>query len=156
MPMSPAESEQNGGPVISQLQPSRGRLRFTEHAVTREQLGRCTARVELEWQGNDRAVGVAHGDAGRQGELRASAEATLRAIEKFTDGALTFDLAGVKVMRGFDADIVMVSVTLEQGGASQRLLGCHLAENDVMRGAVIATLHATNRLVGTFLAAKGQ
>src|SRR4051794_456751 len=111
-PMPPAEGEQPGGPVISQLQSSRGRLKFSDFSLAHDENGRCTARVALEWLGDERACGEVHGDAGRLGELRATADATLRAIERFTEGLLTFELVGVKVMRGFDADIVMVSVTL--------------------------------------------
>jgi hypothetical protein len=34
------------------------------------------------------------------------------------------------------------------------LLGCHLCEEDPLRGAVIATLQATNRVLGNAIATR--
>ena len=79
----------------------------------------------------------------------------LRAIEQFSDGSLRFELVGVKTMRAFDANIVVVSVLATLGGGpQQRLLGCHLAEDDPLRSAVVAVLHATNRVLGNFIATR--
>ena len=89
--------------------------------------------------------------------FRLAAEATLRAIEQFTAGALRFDLLGVKQMRAFDANVVIVSVVCTSGDEAsreRRLLGCHLAGDDSLRGAVIATLQATNRLLGNAIATR--
>jgi hypothetical protein len=62
---------------------------------------------------------------------------------------------GVKTMRAFDANIVIVSVLATHGGGpQQRLLGCHLAEDDPLRSAVVAVLHATNRVLGNFIATR--
>ena len=149
-----ADNEQPAGPFTSQLQASRERLRFKDFGLAPDGVGKCIARVALEWQGQEQAAGEARGESTPHGELRAAAEATLRAIERFADGKLAFEFAGVKAMRGFDADIIMVSVMLQRGGAPQRLLGCHLAEQDLPRGAAMATLHATNRIVASYLATR--
>jgi len=50
---------------------------------------------------------------------------------------------------------VIVSVLAAHGGGpQQRLLGCHLAEDDPLRSAVVAVLHATNRVLGNFIATR--
>lgn len=140
----------NGGP-------RRERLRFTRFAFERTPTARCSAEVELEYQPGDSVIGRAEGIATPLGDVRLAAEATLRAIEKFARGSLRFDLLGVKQMRAFDANVVIVSILcLEGHGREQerRLLGCHLAADDALRGAVIATLQATNRLIGNTIATR--
>jgi hypothetical protein len=110
--------------------------------------------VELEWLDDDRVVGKVEGMASAYGDLRLAADATLRAIETFSKGELEFELIGVKTMRAFDANVVIVSIQLKRGGEPQRLLGCHLADDDQLRGAVISTLQATNRVLGNFVATR--
>lgn len=141
-------------PIIGQSQLRRERLRFTRFAFTRTPNGRCAAEVELEWLDDDRVVGRVEGMASAYGDLRLAADATLRAIEAFSKGELEFELIGVKTMRAFDANVVIVSIQLKRGGESQRLLGCHLADDDQLRGAVISTLQATNRVLGNFVATR--
>ena len=57
-------------------------------------------------------------------------------------------------MRAFDANVVIVSVLFTQGEMQRRLLGCQLADEDPLRGAVVATLQATNRLLGNAIATR--
>ena len=135
-------------------EPRRSRLRFTKLQVERTPTARCTAIVELEWVEGDAVVGRADGVASPLGDLRVVAEATLRAIESFLRGAATMELIGVKTMRAFDANIVMVSVLANTAEGPRRLLGCNLSEEDVMRGTVIATLQATNRVLGNAIATR--
>ncbi|MCC6772646.1 MAG: hypothetical protein IT360_15740 [Gemmatimonadaceae bacterium] len=135
----------------------RERLRFTRFAFQRSPTARCCAEVELEYQPGDAVVGRAEGIATPLGDVRLAAEATLRAIEQFIQGSLRFDLLGVKQMRAFDANVVIVSILcIDQTGreSERRLLGCHLADDDVLRGTVIATLQATNRLLGNAIATR--
>lgn len=135
----------------------RERLRFTRFSFERTPTARCSAEVELEYQPGDSVVGRAEGIAAPLGDVRLAAEATLRAIERFARGTLRFDLLGVKQMRAFDANVVIVSVLCVSGeGRDQerRLLGCHLADEDPLRGAVIATLQATNRMLGNAIATR--
>jgi hypothetical protein len=146
--------EQLGEAVVLQSQLKRERLRFTNFVFQRSPSGRCHSEVELEWLDGERVVGRADGVTSPVGDLRIVAEAALRAIEEFSRGALRFELVGVKTMRAFDANIVIVSVISTGQGGPQRLLGCHLAEQDALRSAVVAILHATNRTLGNFIATR--
>ena len=139
----------------------RERLRFTRFSFERTPNARCAAEVELEYQPGDAVVGRAEGISAPLGDIRLAAEATLRAIEEFSRGTLRLELLGVKQMRAFDANVVIVSVQCVDGespngerGKERRLLGCHLAGEDPLRGAVIATLQATNRLLGNAIATR--
>jgi len=142
---------------LSLCQPRRERLRFTRFAFERTPTAHCSAEVELEYQPGDIVVGRAEGVAAPLGDLRLAAEATLRAIESFSNGTLHFELLGVKQMRAFDANVVIVSVICASNdprSRERRLLGCHLAGEDPLRGAVIATLQATNRMLGNAIATR--
>jgi hypothetical protein len=143
-----AEDRASGGAL------RRGRLRFTRFAFERTPTARCRAEVELEWQPGDSVIGSAEGVGSALGDVRLAAEATLRAIEAFSEGSLQFELIGVKQMRAFDANVVIVSVLYTEGASQRRLLGCHLADDDPLRGAVIATLQATNRLLGNAISTR--
>jgi hypothetical protein len=150
-----SSSEHPSGSVISQAQLKRERLRFTNFVFHRAPSGTCRSEVELEWMEGERVTGKAEGVTSTLGDLRVAADASLRAIEQFSDGTLRFELVGVKTMRAFDANIVIVSVLATHGGGpQQRLLGCHLAEDDPLRSAVVAVLHATNRVLGNFIATR--
>jgi hypothetical protein len=129
----------------------RERLRFTAFDFKRSPSAYCTADVELEWVDGERFHGRAEGIASPTGDLRLSSEATLRAIQLFAKGAITFELIGVKALRAFDANVVIVSVLARRSGGEQRLMGCHLADEDSLRSAVLATLQATNRILGTVI-----
>jgi hypothetical protein len=132
----------------------RGRLRFSNFQFERTPSGRCSAHVELEWIDGETVTGRSDGIASPLGDLRVAAEATIRALEAFARGAFTLELIGVKTMRAFDANVVMVSVQANTNDGQRRLLGCHLSENELMRGAVIATLQATNRVLGNAIATR--
>ena len=110
--------------------------------------------MELEWLAGERVTGRADGIVSPLGDLRVAAEATIRALESFARGSFTLELIGVKTMRAFDANVVMVSVQANTNDGQRRLLGCHLSEDDLMRGAVIATLQATNRVLGNAIATR--
>ncbi len=145
-------SELDGGATTGGAH--RERLRFTRFAFVRSHTARCTAEVELEYHKGDTVIGRAEGIASSLGDVRLAAEATLRAIEEFSRGTLKFELIGVKQMRAFDANVVIVSILSPHGDGDRRLLGCHLADEDPLRGAVIATLQATNRLLGNAIATR--
>ena len=63
-----------------------------------------------------------------------AAEAALRALEEFAEGSLSFELIGVKHIRAFDSNLVIVSIGVRDS-AGTRLVGCYLCR----RG------HATRR-----------
>jgi hypothetical protein len=54
----------------------------------------------------------------------------------------------VKHIRAFDSNLAIVSITHRQDGTNYPLVGCYLAREDVCRGAAIAVLNATNRVLG--------
>ncbi|MGH7520046.1 MAG: hypothetical protein ACREMI_02085 [Gemmatimonadales bacterium] len=66
---------------------------------------------------------------------------------------LTFELLGVKAVRAFDATVVIVSLSARAEQAT-RLVGSCLTETDPPRGAALAVLNATNRLLGNYLATR--
>ncbi len=141
--------------VVTQEQLKRERLRFIDFKFNRTHAGLCTAEVQLEWLGSQRVIGRAEGRASPMGgDLRLSAEAAIDAIVQFSEGKLNLELIGVKAMRAFDANIVIVSVTSVRDGEPERLLGSYLAEQDPLRGAVISVLNATNRVLGNFIATR--
>ncbi len=76
----------------------------------------------------------------------------MRALEAFSKGELAFELIGVKMVRAFDANLIIVSLSMRGNPAPTRLLGCYLAEGDIARGAATAVLNATNRVLGNFIA----
>ena len=87
------------------------------------------------------------------GELRCCAEAAVNALEHAVQPQLTFELLGVKAVRAFDATVVIVSLSA-RAEATTRLVGSCLTETDPPRGAALAVLNATNRLLGNYLATR--
>jgi hypothetical protein len=140
--------------AITPAQLKRERLRFSNFRFTRTPSGQCACEVELEWVNGVRVIGKSNGQSSPMGDLRIAAEAALRALEGFSDGALQFELVGVKLLRAFDANVVIVSVMVKRGEGPPRLLGCYLAERDAIRGSVVAVLNATNRVLGNFIATR--
>ncbi|MBW8773410.1 MAG: hypothetical protein JF590_08995, partial [Gemmatimonadetes bacterium] len=53
-----------------------------------------------------------------------------------------------KSVRAFDNNVVIVSMAYTEDGVGQRLVGCFLADTDSARGAALAVLNATNRILG--------
>lgn len=124
------------------------RLRFVGFAFDRLANGRCRAQVTLEWEPSAQFVGAEEGLGSEAGELRCSASATLKAIEQAVGGAVRFELLGVKAVRAFDTNVLIVSLVSHHEGRPQRLVGSFLAEERPERGAAVAVLNATNRLLG--------
>jgi hypothetical protein len=127
----------------------RDRLQFGGFTFTRSPAGRCTAQVDLEYDGR-KVSGKCEGQSSPIGDLRLGAEAAMNAIETFTDGSLGLELLGVKLVRAFDANVIIVSCA-QRSARSTRLVGCYLADRDAVRGAALAVLNATNRVLGNYL-----
>lgn len=127
------------------------RLRFHEFGFHRLANGRCRAKVVLTWSDGRRFEGSSDGVASPTGELRCSAAAAVQALEQAVQPQLTFELLGVKAVRAFDATVVIVSLSARTTDAA-RLVGSCLTESDPPRGAALAVLNATNRLLGNYLA----
>ena len=129
----------------------RERLRFAGFSFTRSPSGHVTCEVSLEWAPGETVMGRAQGQASPAGDARLGAEAAIRALETFTDHTIVFELVGVKLVRAFDANVVIVSLIQRGDSGPDRLLGCYLADGDMVKGAALAVLNATNRVLGNFL-----
>jgi hypothetical protein len=122
------------------------RVRFSRFELSRSKSGQTTVDVALEFEGT-KHVGQSSGPSSPLGDLRISAEACLRALAGFSAG-LDFELMAVKHIRAFDSNLAIVSITHRQDGVTHPLVGCYLAKDDICRGAAIAVLNATNRVLG--------
>jgi hypothetical protein len=127
------------------------RLRFAEFVIDRLPNGRCRARVGLTWRDSEAFSGESEGLASQAGELRCAAQACVDALAGAVEGAMTFELLGVKAVRAFDATVVIVSLAVHGDGSGHRVVGSYLTENDAPRGAALAVLNATNRILGNRL-----
>ena len=124
------------------------RFRFKEFTLDRLPSSNCRARVVLAISDDEVWVGEAEGLASQAGELRTAADACVAALAKAIHGIATIELLGVKAVKAFDNNVVIVSMAYTEGGIGQRLVGCFLAEHDSARGAALAVLNATNRILG--------
>ena len=93
----------------------------------------------------------AQGQASPAGDARLGVDAAIRALEVFTQGTISFELVGVKVVRAFDANVVIASLIQRGDAGPDRLLGCYLADGDMVKGAALAVLNATNRVLGNYI-----
>lgn len=148
----PADTSQDDATVTSPFE--RERLRFADFKFNRTPDGRCSALVGLDWTDGSSATGSASGQSSPMVDLRVAAEATLRALDLFTKNIYAFELIGVKAVRAFDANVIIVSVSLKQGPGPTRVIGACLVEEDLVRGAALAVLNATNRVLGNFIATR--
>lgn len=130
------------------------RLRFSDFNFSRSQSGQCIAEVELEFSPGAKYRGRAQGQSSSMGDLRVAADAAIKALSTFSEGQLDFELIGVKTVRAFDANLIIVSVILKDPVSPARLLGAYLADGDMARGAALAVLNATNRILGNFIATR--
>jgi hypothetical protein len=125
------------------------RLKFSEFEMHRLPNGRCRARVVLSRHDDEEFVGESEGLTSQAGELRCAADSCVIALNRAVDGRFRFELLGVKAVRAFDSHVVIVSLALPGELASQRLVGCYLStDSDAPRGAALAVLNATNRILG--------
>ena len=124
------------------------RFRFKEFALDRLPGSRCKARVVLAITDDEVWVGEAEGLSSQAGELRTAADACVMALAKAIDGVATIELLGVKAVKAFDNNVVIDTSAYTEGGVGQRLAGSFLAETDSSRGAALAVLNATNRILG--------
>jgi len=143
------EQQPADAPLVESAQSKSDRLRFGSFTFTRSPAGRVIAQVELEHEGK-RFVGRAEGQSSPVGDLRLGAEAAMQAVELFAQGGLGLELMGVKLVRAFDANVVIVSCT-QRTARETRLVGCYLADRDSVRGSALAVLNATNRVLGNYL-----
>jgi hypothetical protein len=106
--------------------------------------------VRLEWAGSE-YTGTASGEKGDAVELRTISAASLTAIAALVPHDVKVRLAGVKMMRAFDAEMVVVSL-YRPDDEPHNLVGAVVAGDDPRRAAATAVLAALNRLLGNYLA----
>ncbi|MGD8278680.1 MAG: hypothetical protein PVH00_11665 [Gemmatimonadota bacterium] len=128
---------------------ARNRVRFEGVERIEEPDMRVRVRVSIEWRGRT-ISGEALGEKGENLELRTAAAAALDAITEVADPPIDLRLAGVKPIRAFDSELMVVS--LYRPGSARNLLGAVLVVGDPRRAAALAVLHALNRVLGNYLA----
>ena len=133
---------------MSSPNPLSERLRFAEFVLDRLPNGRCRARVGLTWKDSEQFSGENEGLGSQAGELRCSAQACVDALAQAVQGDMAFELLGVKAVRAFDATVIIVSLAVQGEGRGHRVVGSYLTETDAPRGAALAVLNATNRILG--------
>lgn len=126
--------------------PARGRPRFARFRLERLANGQCRAEVVLTWEDRRRLKGMAQGIASPSGELRCAAQACLNALAQGAQDA-AFEVLGVKAVRAFDENVVIVSLAARGCEGGPRLVGSCLAGERLARGAAMAVLNATNRVI---------
>ena len=127
------------------------RLRFQDFSFERLASGHCRARVVLSWSDGRQFIGESEGVNSQAGELRCSANAAVRALERASQPKVAFEVLGVKAVRAFDAMVIIVSLSARAPETISRLVGSCLTEQDAPRGAALAVLNATNRILGNYL-----
>jgi hypothetical protein len=128
-------------------QDRRERLKFLDFEFVTTPDGHCRSRVVLEARPGERFVGSSEGLGSPAGSLRCAAAAATDALQIAVGEHLTLELLGVKAVRAFDAVVVIASLSCRNDQA-RRLVGSCLSADQVERGAVLAVLNATNRLLG--------
>lgn len=109
-------------------------------------------RITLEWNG-EQTVGQAIGESGDLIELRTAAAAALDALEHVLGEDLHIKLVGVKQVKAFDAELMVVAL-YRTGDQPQRLVGSVSAAGDPRRAAAVAVLNALNRILGNYLSVR--
>lgn len=125
------------------------RIKFAglERIVERD--GNVRIRVSLEWNAEVK-VGEATGENGDLLEQRTAATAALIALEEVVGQNLGAKLVGVKHVRAFDEELMVVAL-YRPGPPAQRLVGSVSIDNDPRRAAAVAVLNGLNRILGSYL-----
>jgi hypothetical protein len=127
----------------------RQRVRFIKAERTMDPDHRVRVRITLEWHGQV-CTGESIGESGEYIELRTAALAALQAIEKVVGEPLDVKVVGVKQIRAFDSELMVVSMH-RSGGTPQRLVGAVPGGRDPRESAAIAVLNGLNRTLGNYL-----
>jgi hypothetical protein len=127
----------------------RERVRFVGYQRSALPDNLLEVRVTLEWDGEAHS-GAATGERGGPLELRTAASATLAAIAAFLPPDIGLRLAGVKQVRAFDTDLIVVSI-FRHPSANRSFVGAVVTGDDPARAASVAVLSALNRLLGNYL-----
>jgi len=130
----------------------RERVRFEEFDHQTSVNGRARVRVVLAGR-SESFAGEATGVETREGASRAAALATLAAAKAATGDRFDADLVGIKLVRAFDAWIVVTALRAHAPDRTYRLIGSSEAPGeDTARGAVLSVLDAVNRVLEKYMA----
>lgn len=129
-----------------------GRAEFRQVDLKHMPHDLCEATVELGRQlGSDihqTYVGKADCEWSPIGELRCTAAAALKALEKsFQCDEGTFVMLDLKTIESFDGPAVLVAVSARHTNVPQRLVGFCEVKEDPRAAVARATLNGTNRYV---------
>jgi len=137
---------------LSENAETRERLRFEDFELVRFPNGRSRIRVGMDWTQGRSYSGEAEGNQTLEGEVRAAAEAALKAASGAIGNRMGLKLRGAKALRVFDSWVVVVMVWASAEGETFHLLGAYpCPDEDTPRGAVMAVLDATNRVFVRYL-----
>jgi hypothetical protein len=125
------------------------RIKFSKLERIVERTGSVRIRVSLEWSGEIK-IGEAKGENGDLLEQRTAATAALIALENVVGETLGIKLVGVKHVRAFDEELMVVAM-YRPGPPAQRLVGSVSIDADPRRAAAVAVLNGLNRILGTYL-----
>jgi hypothetical protein len=114
----------------------------------------ATSRVSVQFADPDSDEMVEYrqeGVACPGGDLRLAALATLDAVTRTSGGTTRLELVGVKPVRAFDTNLMVVALIAHRDGITSRVVGTAISDSDQLTGVARATLHAVNRLVAPHL-----
>jgi len=118
------------------------------HSVHTDVMGvRAVSTVTLELEG-DMYVGTAEGPASTTGRRRLVGQATLNAVEKYTNGSFGFALEDVAIVTLGHERVAVACVILVTPLGEQALSGSALERQSENDSLVRATLDAINRRLG--------
>ncbi len=139
--------------------PTRGghRILFLGHGVDSVRSQRLRLKVALDWKGR-RFVGESATADVLRSRMEGFASATLRALDRALDptgepdvAASVLSLEGVRSIKAFDRQFVVVAVSAYLGGQHTALTGAAAVSDSLDRAVILATLQATDRRVRAFL-----
>jgi hypothetical protein len=124
--------------------PPRARI----HAVNSEVIGlRAVSSVVLDL-GSEQYTGVAEGPASATSRLRLVAQATLNAVEQYSEDGFGFALEDVAIVALGREKVAVACIVLVTPLGEQALAGSALARHSENDSIVRATLDAINRRLG--------
>lgn len=141
-----------GNPIPSSDPPSDDidaryeRVRFVDADVERAPASELRVRIQLSAE-DEEFLGERRGTGAGVVELRLAVKATLDALAEAVPRGPRLKLVGVKSVRAFDGEAVMVGLRTARP-AGKQLLGCVPVGASPARAAATATLDAVNRILG--------
>ena len=123
------------------------RIGFKEFKLEQLPENRCAVQVVLAWPEGDGFAGTAWGEDSEMGRLRCAADAAARAVALSVNHEVALKLAKVRTVQESDVGIVVVLLSGQVLGETQRLVGSSIIGEEPERSAALSVLKATNRLL---------